>query len=133
MENLINDIKRHEGFSGMPYDDNRGLPTIGYGTLLPISEFEGELLLKHRLDLIIQELYNHKPFMQELPEEAQEILLNMAYNLGVPRLMKFKKMWKALESGDFIEASKEMKDSRWYRQVGKRAEELVERMSNVSY
>ena len=91
MENLIEDIKRHEGFSGMPYDDSRGLPTIGYGTLLPISEYEAELLLKHRLELIMQELYNHKPFIQELPEEAQNILLDMAYNLGVPRLMKFKK------------------------------------------
>ena len=132
MDKLVNDIKKDEGFRGNPYNDSRGLPTIGYGTLLPISKVEGELLLKHRLELIIQELINNKPFVVDLNEEAQSIIYNMAYNLGVPRLLKFKKMWKALENYDYTEASKEMKDSRWYHQVGNRAKKLVERMTKVS-
>jgi lysozyme len=52
----------------------------------------------------------------------------MGFNMGVPRLMKFVKMWGAIEVGDFYEASEQMLDSRWARQVGKRSEGLAEMM-----
>jgi len=129
---LISKIKLDEGFKGTVYKDSRGFPTIGYGTLLPITEIEAELLLEYRLDLIVQELINNKPIVVELPDEAQNILYNMAYNMGVPTLLKFKKMWRALEEEDFKTASAEMEDSRWYHQVGDRAKELVQRMYNVN-
>jgi lysozyme len=52
----------------------------------------------------------------------------MGFNMGVPRLMKFVKMWGAIEVGDFYEASEQMLDSRWATQVGKRSEGLAEMM-----
>ena len=48
-DDVVDSIKIDEGFRGMPYDDSRGVPTLGFGTRLPITRAEGELLLKHRL------------------------------------------------------------------------------------
>ncbi len=132
MNNLIEQIKHDEGFVGNPYDDSLGIPTIGYGTKLPLDEKEASMLLEKRLMDVVYEIENNVDFFSDLPKEAQDIILNMAYNMGVPRLMKFKKMWKALSERDYREASKEMVDSRWYNQVGQRANELVLKMSAVA-
>ena len=59
---------------------------------------------------------------------AQRVLVNMAFNLGRNRLSKFKNMLKAVNEGDYQKAADEMVDSKWYRQVGRRSEELVEMM-----
>ena len=55
----------------------------------------------------------------------------MAYNLGVDGLLKFKKMWKALEKQDYQTAAEEMKDSKWYHQVGRRSKYLYKKMKDL--
>ena len=65
------------------------------------------------------------------PGEVQEILVNMMFNLGRPRLSKFKKMHANLEIGDWAQAAIEGRDSLWHRQVGNRAERLMTRLENV--
>ena len=65
-----------------------------------------------------------------LNQEQLDILSNMTYNLGEGGIMNFKNMWSALEKGDIKTASTEMKDSKWYNQVGNRSRELVSRMQN---
>mgnify|MGYP002700461827 FL=1 len=65
------------------------------------------------------------------PEEVQEILVNMMFNLGRPRLSGFKNMKKALDMGAYKTSAKEGRDSKWYRQVGNRAERLMTRLENV--
>ena len=49
IDSAVPAIKEAEGFRGEPYDDTTGNPTIGYGTKLPLTEAEGELLLRYRL------------------------------------------------------------------------------------
>ena len=120
-----------EGFEPLPYTDTQGYPTIGYGTKLPIDETEAHLLLEKRLHDTLMEIEKRVDFFADLPEDVQSILLNMGYNLGVPKLMKFKRMWAALEKRDYKEAAKEMRDSLWYRQVGDRAERLAQRMESI--
>ena len=56
----------------------------------------------------------------------------MMFNMGYPRMSGFKKMKEAVDSGDWVEASEQMKDSRWYRQVTNRADRLVNRMMVVN-
>ena len=129
IEKIIEEIKHDEGFVAHPYNDSLGIPTIGYGTKLPLDKIEAELLLEKRFNDVLVELRNTIDFFEVLPECAKEVILNMAYNMGVPRLMKFKKMLNALELQDFKTAAKEMVDSRWYRQVGSRATRLVMKMS----
>ena len=67
----------------------------------------------------------------ELPEEVQLIIANMMFNMGRPRLSKFKGMKRGVDARDWNAAADEMVDSKWYRQVTKRADRLVERMRNV--
>ena len=115
-------LKRFEGFSAKIYLDSEGLETIGFGTLLAygISREEAELLLVHRLKKVIRELQRRKPIVVTLPLSVRRGLRRMAYNLGVPRLMTFRKMWAALERRDFRRAAAEALDSRWSQQVGPR-------------
>ena len=130
---IYSEIKEDEGFKGNEYKDHLGYPTIGYGTKLPLSEEEAGILLQHRLRQMIKELSTHKPIIEKLPEKAVSILFNMAYQLGVPRLLKFRKMWLALEEGDFKQASEEMKDSLWNQQTPNRSNYLASIMQDIVY
>lgn len=132
IQELVEELKEDEGFEPMPYVDTTGHPTIGYGTKLPIDHVEAQLLLEKRLSDVMAELRERLGFFDELPAAAQSILLNMAYNLGVPRLMSFKRMIAALDERDFKKAAKEMRNSLWYRQVGRRAERLAQKMETLS-
>jgi len=121
----IDEIKKNEGFSGMPYDDSLGYATIGYGTKLPLSEYESELILKHRYDQKIKELVRKKPVVEELPHNAKDALFEMAYQMGVNGVLKFQKMWEALEKRNFSAAYKEALDSKWAKQTPSRAEKVA--------
>lgn len=125
MSRLIEQIKEDEGFRGEPYDDSLGIPTIGIGTRLPLTEEEAELIMKSRLNQKIDHLLSVKPIILRLPQEKQEALFNMAYQLGVNGLLKFKKMWEALEDFNYELAGIEARDSRWYTQTPNRAEKVA--------
>jgi len=129
---VTDDIKKFEGFNGMPYEDSLGFTTIGYGTKLPLSETEATILLKYRLSISKCELLAYKPNITILPQDAQDIVLNMVYQIGIDGVMSFRKMWKALEEEDYNTAAKEMLDSLWAKQTPSRAEELAKRMAQLS-
>ena len=83
-----------------------------------------ETVLAAGLDRI-RDLYDD---FDELPEEVQQIIANMMFNLGYTRLSKFKGMKRGFDARDWNAAADEMVDSTWYRQVTNRADRLVERM-----
>ena len=131
MDKMIDELVDHEGLELHPYEDSLGILTIGVGRNLEergISEDEAFYLLGNDIEVIWDELISKHPIVEDLDDQRQMILLNMAFNMGGPRLGKFKKMWAAIESGDMEEASKQALDSRWADQVGRRAEELAERL-----
>lgn len=66
--------------------------------------------------------------IKDPPDELHDIITNMAFNLGEPKLRQFRKMWEAIYAGDYEQASKEMRDSRWFYQVRNRAIRLCDRM-----
>ncbi len=123
----IENIEREEGFRGTVYKDSLGFDTLGYGTKMPIIEEEAELILIYRFEIMQKEL-DEKLKNRKIETKAMDILYEMAYQLGVPRVLKFKNMLNALENGDFLEASKQMLDSAWHRQTPERCERLAERM-----
>ena len=134
-----------EGIVNEIYEDHLGYATFGVGHLILESDPEyGQPIgtdispervadaFDHDLDIAISEcetLYGAAWFY--LPEEVQEILVNMLFNMGRPRLTKFKKMNSAIEAGDWKTAAVEGRDSRWYNQVGARAERLMSRLEHV--
>jgi|TARA_B110000977_G_C11022149_1_gene471759 lysozyme len=144
IERVQKQLELDEGVEHRIYHDHLGLATFGIGHLVLTSDPEfsleiGTPVTPERVatafaeDLAIAEneckvLYY---FWEELPEEVQEILVNMMFNLGRPRLSKFKKMNAHIEDENWRCAAVEGRDSRWYRQVGQRAERLMVRMENV--
>lgn len=151
MKNLVEDIKQNEGFMSKPYIDilvkknpeSYGISkeelatiekhldklklTFGYGFTY-IEEDESEVVAQMKLKKIIKEFESKEPFLNKLPLAKQEILIEMSYQMGVNGVLKFKKMWVALKSGDYTEASKQMLDSRWAIQTPNRAKKLAEMM-----
>ena len=64
----------------------------------------------------------------DLPEDVQRVLANMSFQLGRPRLSKFRKMIAAVEMQDYPEMANQMEDSRWYKQTTNRAQRLIDRV-----
>lgn len=110
-------VKDSEGFRGDPYTDTRGFLTIGYGTKLPLSEKEAGVIAYMRLEDKVTHLESKVSFFDHLPVKIQNVLAEMAYQLGVAGIMKFTRMWRALEQHDFKSAADEMLDSKWFKQM----------------
>jgi len=124
-----------EGMKLKPYNDTVGKLTIGVGRNLDdngISEDEALYLMHNDLDSLNAELIKLE-WYQELDEVREDVILNMAFNLGLPRLLGFKKMIKALKDKDYVKAAEEMLSSKWATQVKKRAFRLAEMMRTAEY
>lgn len=127
-----------EGVRYEPYHCTAGKLTIGVGRNLDdrgISEDEAQLMLKNDIRIVTHELLNDddvcRIFVKQ--SDARKLALkNMAFNLGLPTLKKFRKMWAALDAGDYDKAADEAMDSRWYRQVGNRGDRIVSVIRNDS-
>jgi len=133
-----------EGIKYCVYLDHLNKKTCGIGHLITKKDPEyklevGDEITRERVDeLFLQDietvledctkLYDN---FYELPEEAQHVIANMLFNMGLPTLKKFKGMRKAVLAEDWNKAADEMMDSRWYKQVPNRAERLVKRMRNI--
>ena len=127
---LIDDIKAEEGFSGTVYVCSEGFDTVGYGSRMPITKEEAELLLEYRLKGMKAQLTGYL-YDIDMKDEAWDILFNMSYQLGVKGVLNFKNMIKALKNNDYKEASIQMLDSLWAKQTPNRAKRLSDRMSKL--
>ena len=108
-----------------------GVWTIGFGRNLesnPLSKDEGRVLLDNDIRRAVTELRQKCPVFIGLDTVRREVLVNMAFNLGWPRLSGFVRMFACLEAEDYGGAALEMLDSKWADQVGGRAIGLAERM-----
>lgn len=127
-ETLVEQLIRHEGLRLFPYQDGVGKWTIGVGRNLTdcgISKAEALAMLERDLSDAAMDLMQFAWFPR-LDLARQNAFINMRFNLGPAGFRKFKAMLLALERGQFSVAAEEMRDSKWYRQVGARAEELAE-------
>lgn len=124
-------LRKHEGFRQFPYLDSVGVQTIGIGRNLVsrgITEAEAFFLLENDIEIVVEELRLALHWFDALDETRQVVLVDMAVNLGVPRLLGFKKMLAAMRAARWDDAAVEMRDSTWSLQVGNRAVELAEMM-----
>ena len=144
IDKLREEIEYDEGNVQKIYLDHLGLPTFGIGHLVRESDPEygwevGTEVSKERCDsvfnedvkTVISDCYKLYSDFDDLPEEVKRIIANMMFNMGRPRLSKFKGMKRGVDARDWNAAADEMVDSRWYRQVTKRAQRLVDRMRAV--
>ena len=141
---LREEIAYDEGSVNEIYLDHLGLPTFGIGHLVidsdpehgqpvgtPVSEDRCNEAFDKDVQTVINDCNILYPDFDELPEEVQRIIANMMFNMGRPRLSKFKGMKRGVDAKDWNAAADEMVDSNWYRQVTKRADRLVARMRAV--
>ena len=144
IDKLREEIAYDEGSVNEIYLDHLGLPTFGIGHLVidsdpengqpvgtPVSEDRCNEAFDNDVQTVISDCNILYPDFDELPEEVQRIIANMMFNMGRPRLSKFKGMKRGVDARDWNAAADEMVDSNWYRQVTKRADRLVERMRAV--
>ena len=124
---LIEELKRDEGVVLTIYKCSAGKNTIGVGRNVDdrgITEDESDYLLGNDIDLCVDELENNFTWYKNLSDARQRVLVNMCFNLGLTRLLGFKKFLAALEAEDWDRAAEEMLDSKWAVQVGPRSTRL---------
>lgn len=120
-------LELHEGISLKPYTDTTGHLSIGIGINLDdgITIQEAYMLLDSRISTAQKELDRYRPGWQRHNDVRQNVLIEMQFNLGAPRLGMFRKMWATLDKQDYNAAAREMLDSKWAGQVGERAVKLA--------
>ena len=121
---LLEQLKDFEGLELKAYQCTAGKTTIGLGRNLVdygITEEEAYYLAKNNINELEDELDRAIPWWRQLDDARQRALINLSYNVGTTTLLKFKKTLQYLEDGSYEEAAKEVLDSRWADQVGRRA------------
>ena len=144
IKKLQQEIAEDEGIKLEVYLDHLSLPTCGVGHLVlesdpehgcevgtPISQERCDELFEQDINSVIKDCKKVYDDWDSMPEPVQHICANMMFNLGYPRYSRFKKKIQAVKDGDWFEASVQMQQSRWYKQVTNRAKRLIERMKNV--
>jgi len=138
MSKLVAQLKRHEGVRNFCYVCPAGYETIGVGRNisqnngLGLSDDEVDYLLENDIKRCKQELIGLSWFV-DLDSVRQDALINLCFNLGLTRLMGFKKAMAAMAVGDYPTAADEFYDSRWSKQVGSRADEVCEMIRTGRY
>ncbi len=137
-------LKLDEGFRPTVYLCSLGFETIGYGTKMPlsheekqmigfkgwVSEKQAEMLLLHRLKKTYKALQKHLPWFED-NEIVRDVLLNMSYQMGVNGVLRFKKTLRLLRDKKYHEASIEMLRSLWAKQTPKRAKRLSDTIAKL--
>jgi lysozyme len=154
---FLDKLIEHEGLVLTVYKDSLGIDTIGIGRNLKdrgisreeldyldipsmevvyehgISEADARYLALNDIAIVENELCRVHSCVEKLDSVRQLVLMDMAFNMGVPRLCKFQLMWNAIHEEKWEAASREMLDSKWARQVGRRARILSEAMANGEF
>lgn len=141
---LREQLKIDEGVKYEIYKDHLGYDTFGIGHLIvkedeefgkpvgtKVSEERVNEVFEKDVQKMISEAKKLFPNFDDLPEEAQQVIVNMTFNMGRPRLSNFKKFIAYINESKWEDASKEMLNSAWAKQVGKRAQRLSDRIKNI--
>tara|TARA_R100001082_G_C4348332_1_gene153324 strand:+ start:112 stop:564 length:453 start_codon:yes stop_codon:yes gene_type:complete len=139
------ELAEDEGCKYEIYLDHLGLPTFGIGHLVtendpengqpvgtPIDEERVRQVFSLDIAVTLDDCKSLYDDFDDLPEECQLVIANMMFNMGRPRLSKFKGMKAGVDARDWNKAADEMVDSRWHDQVPNRAKRLVKRMRALS-
>ena len=135
---LIEELKRDEGVRYSPYLDSEGIKTVGVGHNLeahplelsyPLTNEQVDSILSADLVSVFHDLDGNLGWWRTLSYPRQRVMANLCFNLGIPRLLKFRRMLLAVERGHYDQAAREMLQSKWATQVFGRAVRLAEMMA----
>ena len=144
IEKLQKELEIDEGCKYEIYLDHLGYATFGIGHLIieedpeygetvgtVISNFRVAEAFESDIERVLSDCNLLYKDFEDLPEEAQRVIANMMFNMGLTRLSNFKNMKLSVDARNWDVAADEMVDSKWYYQVPNRAKRLVERMRNI--
>jgi len=134
MSKLLENIKKSEGFRPRVYQCTEGHDTIGYGFAikdLHLDEDISTMILERKIAKLVKRVGDRLPYLYTVPIEVHDVLVEMAYQMGVSGLLKFKKTLMYIETKDYKDASVEMLDSRWAKQTPNRAKKLSDIMASA--
>lgn len=134
-QKIMDQLTIDEGKRLTVYQDSLGLLTVGIGHLIlpsdvipngsTISEERCRQLFEHDLTHAIVASTMMFSDIETYPEPIQEAIINLVFNMGPKRLSGFVRFIAAVKARDFIQAAAQLKSSKWYGQVGKRAVRIV--------
>lgn len=128
---LEEDVKRAEGYREKAYKDSVGVWTIGYGTNLQELKIDKDLAaawLEKKLREAKFECEATWPWFLKLSPVRQRALIELVYNMGMPRVLKFTNTLKAFAAGNYAEAANGLANSLWAIQVGPTRSRRIIRM-----
>ena len=135
MERIKTTLIRHEGLELKPYRCTSDKLTIGVGRNLDdrgITHTTAMQMLDEDIELSIEDLRRNLSWFDEMPEPVQEALINRTFNMGIVRLMQFRKTIAFLRDREWDKAATEMLDSRYATQVGRRADEVADMIRSAA-
>lgn len=151
MNEAVQRLVFHEGFRMKPYRDTKGYLTIGIGRCIDKNPFTPEeikavgdwkkgitrnaayMLLRNDIRRTIAELKKKIPFWEELSDERQYALLDMAFQMGSDGVLGFKKMLSAMALGNWVEAWRQCLDSKYGREFKTRAERIANTIAHDKF
>ena len=139
LDRLLESVKKHEGYRNKVYLDTLGKRTVGVGHLCvedfweDDKEYEESFLMEILQKDLQEAIRGAKELMDEhgcadIDERAEEIIIEMVFQLGRTGVKKFRNMWKALSEHNYVGASYELLDSKWAKQTPNRAKDMAEQM-----
>lgn len=134
---LQKELTRDEGIRFSPYKDTKDIMTVGIGHNLqsspisysyPLTQDQVNQIFASDVQNVIKDLNANIPWWSSLDEVRQRVLANMTFNLGINGLLAFKNTLNFIKCGNYVAAAEGMKNSKWYNQVGARADRLCQAM-----
>lgn len=125
-------IVSDEGFRKCKYKDSKGLGTVGFGHLVLPNEDIKCITSQEAIKLLQEDYYEAWAAVERnfpwADGEVKLVLANMSYQIGITKLVKFKKTLKYMKDEQYTNAAMEMIDSKWYRETPDRAMRLTVRI-----
>lgn len=137
IDNILDQLKRDEGFDLKAYPDSEGFSTIGYGhnlqahgqtNITSCTEQQAEAWLLEDLQTVNLQLQKFLPWVFRLDVVRRGVIQNMAYNMGIHTLLEFKTFLGLVQTGKYEAAADDELHTKWARQVGQRAQRLSAQM-----
>jgi lysozyme len=133
LNNLKEQIAKHEGYEPKVYKCTNGYDTIGYGFAIKdlyMDKEVADLILDQKINKLLKRISADEDWgdwFLEKPQAIQEVLINMIYQIGFSGVKKFRKTIQYIKDDNFLMASEEMLDSKWAKSDSpNRAKELSE-------
>ncbi|WP_086290851.1 glycoside hydrolase family protein [Campylobacter devanensis] len=147
LNELINELKREEGFRASIYQCSEGVDTIGYGfnvayltkdeialnggVIEPMSEEVATQILNHKVKKLIKSVDEVYSWIDNLPEVVKIGIYDMIYQLGIKGFGSFVNTQKYLKLLDYSKAIENIKNSKWAKQTPRRANNLIKRLERA--